>query len=155
MDWLPTLDKVTYWHWWVLGVGLLILEILAPGVFFVWLALAALVLGLLLFLLPLPLTVQLVLFAVLSIVAVVVGKRYVTGVLDTGDTSLNQGADRFLGRELTVTSAIVNGVGRVRAGDSEWRATGPDAPAGTTVIVVGSDGATLKVVPQMPIEDLR
>ena len=78
MDWLPTLDRILPWHWWVLGAVLLILEVAAPGVFFVWLALAAFTLGLLVFVLPLSVPLQLLLFAALSVAAVLVGRRYVS-----------------------------------------------------------------------------
>jgi membrane protein implicated in regulation of membrane protease activity len=41
---------------------------------------------------------------------------------------------------------IVNGQGRVRIDDTNWRLTGPDLPAGTRVKVIGTDGgAVLKV----------
>jgi membrane protein implicated in regulation of membrane protease activity len=147
VDWLPTLTRVEPWHWWVLGALLLMLELLAPGVFFVWLALAAFTLGLIVFVLPLPVAGQLLLFAVLSVAALVIGRRYLgrlPGGSEEGDT-LNLGAGRLLGRTVTVTAPIENGVGRVRVGDSEWRATGPDLPAGSRVQVVGAEGATLEV----------
>jgi membrane protein implicated in regulation of membrane protease activity len=144
---LPSFESVQPWHWWVLGAVLLILEVAAPGVFFVWLALAAFTLGLLVFVLPLPVTVQLLLFAGLSLAAVLIGRRYVAHLPVGGEDGegLNTGAQRFVGRTLTVTSPIQNGVGRVRVGDSDWRATGPDLPAGATVRVVDADGSTLVV----------
>ncbi|EYB66841.1 hypothetical protein DEIPH_ctg066orf0027 [Deinococcus phoenicis] len=147
MDWLPTFEHVRPWHWWVLGALLLILEVTLPGVFFVWLALAAFTLGLVVFVLPLPVTVQLLLFAALSVAAVLIGRRYVGRLPvggDEGDT-LNTGAHRLVGRTVTVTAPIVNGVGRVRVGDSDWRATGPDTPVGASVLVVGAEGTTLRV----------
>lgn len=147
-DWLPTFAKVQPWHWWVLGAVLLILEVTAPGVFFVWLALAAFALGLVVFVVPiLPVAVQLLLFAILAVVAVFVGRRYVGRLAlggNEGDT-LNTGASRLVGRTVTVTTPIVNGVGRVRVGDSDWRATGPDTEAGKSVLIVAADGTTLVV----------
>ncbi|GAA0518189.1 NfeD family protein [Deinococcus depolymerans] len=147
MDWLPTLERVQPWHWWVLGALLLILEVAAPGIFFVWLALASFTLGLVVFVLPLPVTAQLLLFALLSAVSVLLGRRYLSRLLpDTPEAAgLNQGSSRLVGQTLTVTQAIENGVGRVRVGDGEWRATGPDTPAGARVLVVAADGATLHV----------
>lgn len=147
MDGWPILQQVQPWHWWVLGLALLTLEVLAPGVFFVWLALAALALGVIVGVLPLPVMVQLLLFCVLSVVAVVLGRRYVNRLPLGGAEGdpLNLGAHRLVGRTVTVTAPIVNGVGRVRVGDSEWRATGPDAPLGASVLVVGAEGATLRV----------
>jgi len=144
---LPSFESVQPWHWWVLGAVLLILEVAAPGIFFVWLALAAFTLGLVVFVLPLPVAVQLLLFAGLSLVAALIGRHYVSRLPVGGEEGgdLNLGATRFVGRTVTVTSAIENGVGRVRLGDSDWRVTGPDVPAGATVRVIGADGATLQV----------
>ncbi|WP_412029861.1 NfeD family protein [Deinococcus yunweiensis] len=147
MDWLPTLERVQPWHWWVLGATLLILEVVAPGVFFVWLALAAFALGLVVFVLPIPVTVQLLLFAVFSVASVIVGRRYV-GRLALGGAEgdeMNLGASRLVGRTVKVTTAITNGTGRVRVGDSDWRATGPDTPVGADVLIVAADGPTLIV----------
>ena len=147
MDWLPTLDKVHPWHWWVLGALLLIFEIAAPGVFFVWLALAAFALGLIVFVLPLSVPVQLLLYSVLCVVAVLVGRRYVNRLAlgGTEGDQLNTGASRLVGRTVLVTAPIVNGVGRVRVGDSDWRASGPDTPAGKSVLIVAAEGTTLIV----------
>ncbi|GAA5501982.1 inner membrane protein YbbJ [Deinococcus xinjiangensis] len=147
MDWLPTFDKVQPWHWWVLGSLLLILEIMAPGVFFVWLALAAFALGLIVFVLPLSVPFQLLFFAVLCVVSVFLGRRYV-GKLALGGSEgdhLNTGASRLVGRTVTVTTPIVNGMGRVRVGDSDWRASGPDTEAGKSVMIVAAEGSTLIV----------
>ncbi|THF85778.1 NfeD family protein [Deinococcus sp. KSM4-11] len=147
MDLWPTLSRVQPWHWWVLGAALLILEVLAPGVFFVWLALSAFALGLVVFVLPIPVTVQLLLFAIFSVASVLIGRRYV-GRLALGGTEgeeMNQGSSRLVGRTVTVTTAIHNGTGRVRVGDSDWRATGPDTPVGADVLIVAADGSTLIV----------
>ncbi len=43
---------LTFWHWLALGGGLLLLEMLTPGVVFLWLALAAGLTGALLWLAP-------------------------------------------------------------------------------------------------------
>ncbi|ANE42918.1 NfeD family protein [Deinococcus puniceus] len=157
MDWLPTLERVQPWHWWVLGSILLILEVAAPGVFFVWLALSAFSVGLIVFVLPMPVVLQLLLFGGFSLAAVLLGRRYV-GRLPVGGEegdNLNLGAHRFTGRTVTVTTAIENGIGRVRVGDSDWRATGPDAPAGSRVRVVGADGSTVQVVPEALLEGVK
>ena len=67
-----------------------------PGVFFVWLALSALRLGLLVFVLPMPCPFNWLLFAVLSVVAVVVGRVTWAASLggEEGDR-LNMGAHRW------------------------------------------------------------
>ena len=43
--------------------------------------------------------------------------------------------------------AIDGGSGRVKLGDSEWIAKGPDAAPGTRMRVSGADGAVLMVEP--------
>lgn len=146
-DLLPSFERILPGHWWVLGAALLMLEVAAPGIFFVWLALASFALGLIVFVLPLAVPLQLLLFAVLSVAAVFLGKRYVGRVILGGQEGdrLNTGASRLVGRTVTVTVAIQNGTGRVRVGDSEWRATGPDTPAGAQVLIVNAEGTTLAV----------
>lgn len=147
-DWLPTWESVHPWHWWVLGATLLMLEIAAPGVFFVWLALSAFGVGLLTFVLPfMDVTSQLLLFAGLSVVAVWVGRRYVSRLALGGSEGegINTGAHRLVGRTVTVVVPIHNGLGRVRVGDSDWRARGPELPAGAAVRIVGVEGTTLVV----------
>ena len=65
-------DNVVFWHWWILAGVLLIIELLLPAFFFLWLGIAAAATGLIILVFPdAPMESQLVLFAVLSIVAVV------------------------------------------------------------------------------------
>ena len=51
----------------------------------------------------------------------------------------------LVGRSGDLVEPIVNGRGRVKIDDSTWRAEGSDAPIGTRIVVVGVQGATLKV----------
>ena len=55
------------------------------------------------------------------------------------------GERRLLGETVVVTHAIDGGTGRVRIGDSEWLAKGPDAEQGTRMRVSGHDGTVLIV----------
>ena len=145
MDW-PTLTHLSPWHWWVLGAALLIAEVLLPGVFFVWLGLAAVVLGLLLALLPLSVPVQLVVFAALSVLSIFLGRRLLARLPRSAESdSLNLGASRLIGRTVVLTEPILNGQGRARVGDGVWPVHGPDTPAGSTVQIVSAEGTTLTV----------
>ena len=49
IEWL---QQVEFWHWWILGVGLVIIEIVAPGAFFLWLGVSAGATGLVLLIFP-------------------------------------------------------------------------------------------------------
>lgn len=148
MEWQELLQQVGGWHWLMLGVGLLVLEVLLPGVFFVWLAGAALGVGAVLLLFPaLPLAGQVLLFAVLCVACVLLGRRYVERLSrgGYGAQEINQGAARLIGTTVIVTVPIEGGTGRVRVGDSEWRAAGPDTPVGKQVMIIAIEGSTLIV----------
>lgn len=145
---MPDLDP---WHWLTLGVVLAAVEIVAPGVFFLWLGAAAVATGLLLLLWPdLPWTAQLLLFAALSIAAVYGGRRiFGTRPPASDHPKLNLRAQRYVGQVFTLEEATVDGRGRLRVGDGWWRivTVRGDLAAGTRVRVVGVEGATLRVQP--------
>ncbi len=134
------------WNWFIVGGLLLALEVFAPGTFMLWLGLAAIATGVIGFIVAMSWQVQIVLFAVLSVVSVLLGRRfYPTVVTETDKPFLNRRHDAFVGRVFTLEEPIVHGVGRVRVDDSTWRVSGPDCPAGTKVKVERADGATLIV----------
>jgi membrane protein implicated in regulation of membrane protease activity len=136
-----------FWHWWILALVLIIIEMMAPGFFLMWIGAAAAVTGLVTMIAPsLPWQAQFVLFGVLAI-ASVVGARYYfkRNPIETTDSTLNKRGAQYIGRTFSLEEAIVNGFGKVRVGDSVWRAEGPDLPAGDRVKVIGVDGAALKV----------
>lgn len=124
-------------------------ELIVPGVFLVFLAFAAAVVALFLLLIPdLPLWGQFLGFSAWSVIAVLVGRRwYVDNPVATSDPLLNDRVARLLGEVVSVTQAIDGGRGRVRVGDGEWLATGPDAPTGARVRVTGVRDTALVVEP--------
>jgi hypothetical protein len=140
-------STLLFWHWWILALALIIVEMVAPGFFLMWIGAAAAVTGLVTMLVPaLPWQAQFVLFGVLAI-ASVIGARYYfkRNPIETTDATLNKRGAQYIGRTFSLEEAIVNGIGKVRVGDSVWRAEGPDLPAGNRVKVTGVDGAALKV----------
>ncbi|MGH6882764.1 NfeD family protein [Hypericibacter sp.] len=139
--------NVEFWHWWVLAVLLMLLEVLAPGTFFLWLGLAAGVVGLLLVLLPnLGWQFQVLIFAVLSIAAVFAGRAWLKRhPIKTEDTGLNRRGDALIGQVYELAEPIHTGRGAVRVADTVWRAEGPDLPKGSRVRVIAVQGTTLKV----------
>ncbi len=141
---LETLDP--HWFWLALGLVLAIGEMTIPGVFLIWLAGAAIVTGLVSWVVPVGLPVQIVLFVVLALVAVFVGRNWLrANPIESADPMMNDRGARAIGETVVVTSVIEGGTGRVRLGDSEWLAKGPDAEPGTRMRVSGHDGALLLV----------
>jgi hypothetical protein len=135
------------WAWIILGMVLIGVELLAPGVFFLWLGLAALATGLTDALLGLSWQASTLLFAVLSVAAVMVGRAISAPSVQADDTGglLNRRGEALVGRVFTLEAPIAGGEGRVRVDDSSWRVRGPDAPAGARIRVVRVEGATLLV----------
>lgn len=132
------------WAWWVGGAVLLALEILAPGNVFVWFGIAAVLTGAAALVADVSWQAQLILFAVLSLVLVVLGRRWFARPSASEEPLLNERATRLVGESYVLGEPIVGGTGRVRIGDSTWRLTGPDLPSGTRVTIVGHDGAVLR-----------
>jgi inner membrane protein len=139
--------ELVFWHWWILAVALVVLEIMAPGVIFLWLGIGAGLTGLVLFVQPdLAWETQLMIFGVLSVVAGIGGRMLVaTRPLATDKPDLNRRGNQYIGRTFELDAPIVNGVGKVKVGDSNWRIVGDDAPSGTQVQVTGVEGASLRV----------
>jgi membrane protein implicated in regulation of membrane protease activity len=136
------------WNWFILGLILLAIEIMAPGTFFLWLGLSAILVGIISLVIAWSWQAQLIAFAILSIVSLVVWWRVGRKVEAPGDQPfLNRRAQAFVGRIFTLEKPIVGGVGTVRVDDTVWRVSGPDCPAGSRIKVTQADGGTLLVQP--------
>ena len=136
------------WLWWIVGLLLLGLEVLAPGTFFLWFGLSALVVGTLAIFVEMAWQVEIVLFGVLSLASLLVGRRLMrdTGKGE-GDPGLNRRGARLIGQTHRLREAMTDGAGRLVIDDSVWRVRGGDYPAGTPVRITEVDGATLVVEP--------
>lgn len=127
----------------VLGIA----ELAVPGVFLIFLAIAAAITGAAVLALgDVAPAVQVASFAAWSVVAVLIGRRWYTDYpVASADALLNDRAARLIGATARLETAIVDGRGRAIVGDGTWPVTGPDLPAGTTVRIVAVEGATLVV----------
>ncbi len=144
MSWLNGIEP--HWVWLGLGLLLAIGEMTIPGVFLIWMAGAALVTGLLAWLVPLGVPLQVVIFAALSILSDYSGRRFLRQhPVESADPKMNHRGERAIGELVVVSQVIAAGQGRVRLGDSEWLARGPDAEPGTRMRVTGADGVVLLV----------
>lgn len=136
------------WSWWVLGLVLAILEVLVPGSFLIWFSVAAILVGTLAMFVDISWQVELVLFVVLAVAAVLVGRRFYGGAGRTTEgTQLNDRVARQIGRVATLDTAISGGSGHVRIDDSLWRVEGPELPAGSRVRITGIRDGRLQVEP--------
>ncbi len=144
MEWL---QEASYWHWWVLGVLLIILEILSPAIFFLWMGISAGVVGLLVLLMPaMGWETQILLFAAFSVASIVIWRHYLKlHPIQSDQPQLNRRGEQYVGRVFTLGEPIVNGQGKIKVDDSIWKITGDDCPTGTKVRVTGVAGVILEV----------
>lgn len=138
------------WSWILLGMILLGLEIVLPGVYLLWSGIAALIIGAVSFQLwdaaLWTWHVQVVLFLALSLIAAFVGTRLVRRHDMTSDEPfLNQPGNQLIGRTAVLREPIAEGRGRIQLGDTMWLVQGPDLDIGNRVKVTGVRGSELVV----------
>lgn len=138
---------MNFWHWLVLGLLLMLVELALPSTYFLWMGLAALVVGVMFWLVPgMSFDAQVILFAVLSVSAIILGKRYLKRHPILSDRPmLNVRGAQNIGRIATLHEPIINGVGKVHLDDTLWKVFGPDLPLNTRVRIVAVDGISLRV----------
>ncbi|MBF0460785.1 MAG: NfeD family protein [Magnetococcales bacterium] len=136
-----------HWHWWIVAVLLVILEVVSPVFFFLWLGIAAGLVGLLVLLLPdLGWKAQWLCFSGISLLSLGVWHLMLKKRPTQSDQpTLNRRSSQYIGRTFTLSDPIVNGTGRIRVDDSSWKVVGEDAPLGAQIRVVGVDGTLLQV----------
>lgn len=140
------LDQLGQWTWLFIAVALFVFEILVPGVFLLWFAIAALIVGIVVLAVDISLTWQLIIFGLASLASVFIGaKLYNYGAKDTTPSKLNLRGEQYVGRIFQLVEPIENGRGAIKVADTVWRVEGPDMAAGQTVRVTGTKGTVLLV----------
>ena len=72
-EWLDTIS--THWFWLSLGLFLILSELVARGRYLLWVGLAALIIGVADYFLPITLAYQVAMFVILSVLTVFTGKK--------------------------------------------------------------------------------
>lgn len=137
------------WAWIILGLLLLVLEIIAPGTLFLWFGIAALLVGGASFLFDIGWQNAFILFGVLSLISVIVGRMILSRTASnaTDRPMLNQRAQALVGKTYRLDEPLENGHGRVKVHDSYWQIVGPDCPAGSKIEITGANGTVLEAKP--------
>lgn len=139
------------WQWWALAAVLLIMEVIVPGTFFLWLGIAAALVGVAVWLLPsLDISLAWALFAGFSVVSVLFWLKLRKVPQGPQSGRLNKRGQELVGRAFTLDEPIENGYGKIQIGDTLWTLRGADAPAATTVKVIGVESGVLRVVNEGP-----
>jgi membrane protein implicated in regulation of membrane protease activity len=144
-SWIVSLGS---WNWFILAALLLLIEVLAPGSFMLWLGLSAILIGIISTAVVWSWQAQVIAFAVFAILALPAWRHFArkTDVEKADDSPfLNRRAEGYVGRVFTLDKPIVDGVGTIRIDDTVWRVSGPDCPAGSRIKIARADGPNLQV----------
>lgn len=115
-----------FWHYWIIfGLILFIVEMFTPAMFFLNLAVAAIVAALAAFL-GFNLTVQVFVFAAVSLVLLMFLRPY---FLKNMPKTLPAIEDTYIGKVATTISPTSEFDGRIRIYDEEWQARSLDKTA--------------------------
>lgn len=134
------------WLWLIGGVILGIAEMVIPGVYLMWIGGAAVLTGVIALLLPISVAAQFAIFAVTTIAAIYVGRRFLmANPIASADPMLNDKGARLVGTIVTAVEPVDALQGRVKVGDGIWSAKGVEAAVGDRLRVTGTDGGVLVV----------
>lgn len=135
--------------WWLsAGVLMLVLEVVGNTLFFLWFSGAMFVTALVTWLFGPPPAVQGLVFAVATVFALLGWQRFrPLQNMEGRDAAagLNNRLAGYVGREVVLAEAVVNGQGRVHLDDTYWTVVGEDMPAGTHVRVVALEGMRFRI----------
>ena len=142
------MEAMQYWHWLIIGLAFLVLEIFAPGAILMWFGFAGLMIGALVWLVPvISPELQVILFAIFSLLSVYVWRIYRPRGTEpeSPDPELNNLLNAYIGRRYTLKQPIKDGRGRMQMGDASWVINGPDLEVGEQVEIVAVQGISFVV----------
>lgn len=136
------------WTWWIVAAVLFVLELMMPGVFFLWLGLSAMVVGVIVLVVDIPWQGQIAAFAVLSIIALIVSRYFFAArKVVTDQPNLNKRMYNYVGQRFVLETPITNGTGSIRIDDTIWTVRGNDADVGAWIRITDVEGPNFLVEP--------
>jgi inner membrane protein len=135
------------WFWWIVAGVLLLLELMTPGVFAMWLAFAAASVGIADYFFDLNWQLELLAFAGFSLVYVYLARPWYSksNLQNSDQPNLNQRIYSFVGKSYVLHEPIVDGAGKLDIEGTRWDVLGPDLASGATVKVTAVEGMKLRV----------
>ena len=144
---IELLNRIEFWHWWVFAALLMAVEVFAPTTLFLWTGISAAIVGLVIVVVPgLSWEMQVLLFAVLSVLSVVCWRVYArVRPGRTNEPGLNRRGQQYIGRAYVLSQPILNGRGKLVIDDTTWDVEGEDLDAGARVRLSAMEGSVFKV----------
>lgn len=139
--------EVEFWHWWVLAIVLIGIEIFVTTTVFMWTAAGAVVVGAAMLAAPsFAWQYQALVFAVVSVATALAWRKWAPrGNEESVDPSINRRGAEYVGQTFALPQPISNGRGQLMIDGIAWRIVGPDLPEQTPVKVTAVEGAVLRV----------
>ncbi|NRA88666.1 MAG: NfeD family protein [Rhizobiales bacterium] len=138
MNYVNFQDVFSEWGWFIAATILILLEVLAPGVFFLFFAFAAFIVAGVSWAVDIDWQYELLLFSAIGFLSMYGGKRYFKKEREKyNDHPINDPMAEFIGNKVSLETAIVNNIGKVQIKGVHWTVNGPDAEKDTIVKIVG------------------
>ncbi|MGL1919692.1 MAG: NfeD family protein [Hyphomicrobiales bacterium] len=148
MDFTNLQGIFSEWGWLIAAAVLIALEILAPGVFFLFFAFAAFIVAGVAFIVDIGWQFEVLLFAIIGFLSMYAGRKYFKSEQAVHeDNPINNPMMAFIGDVVILHTAIENGTGKARIKDSVWTVLGADAAEGSKVKITGTNGQKFTVEP--------
>ncbi|HGJ5877316.1 MAG TPA: NfeD family protein [Arsenophonus sp.] len=145
---LKQIEANPYGFWLSLGGLLLVAEMLGAGGYLLWSGIAAVIVGILVWIIPFCWAFQGMLFSVLTVVAAFVWWYWLNKMSKPQQGMLNQRDQQMIGLRATLIEPTNNGYSRVSVADGSWRIyCSIELSEGTEVEIISIDGNTLNVKP--------
>ena len=138
--------------WFLVGLGLLLMEFVLPGLIIFFFGVGAWVVALLCLVMDVSLNTQLLIFIVTSVLSLVCLRKWLKGIFlghTTSQQDMTQDLNEFIGEHAMVQEKITAQVpGKVELHGTLWTAQAEqDIDKGTPVEVIAKDNLTLTVKP--------
>jgi inner membrane protein len=136
--------------WFLVGIALLILELIIPGLIIAFFGIGACVVALVCLITDISLNAQLIIFIVSSVLLLLCLRKWLRSIFmghSESKQNLSEDLQDFLGRRAVVMEKIgPNLTGKVEFHGTNWQASAEEEIAeGVAVEIIGKDNLTLKV----------
>ncbi len=136
--------------WFLVGLVLLLLEFILPGLIVAFFGVGAWVVALVCLFIDIPVNAQLLIFIVSSVLSLLLLRKWLKGVFMghvVSKQDVKENLEEFVGQRAVVKERIVpNGRGKVEFRGTDWQAEADEEIAeGTAVKIIGKENITLKV----------
>ncbi len=143
-------DGFAFWHWWIIAIALVSLEIFIPHAFFQYLAVSAGFVGLIQFAFPEQVSAyQWPLFGTLSLISVIAWALHIRkNPQSFSHPSSMRRAEQYIGRTYLLEHPLENGQGSIELDGKEWNLNGEECETGSLIRIIDVRDSTLIAICQ-------